>query len=225
MGGASFSIPSNRFSLGNFQLHLNPVLMKEMRALQQGPPSAQLRNLFLQPKWSIMTQSDVDSLLRARTPGPKAALVPRGQGPASPKAAEVGDLLKAIWGIPTVRNATGDLLNLASRKAKSDWGSLPGRDRALLVSWSGLIAGSALTTVLVNKESRKTLLDLLVGRDIPVPGLNGLKVQIRESGAGASLKNVGNSGIGIQGGGGMSASGSAQYDFMLTLDLDQYFPK
>ena len=225
MSGPGFSLPSNRFSLGNYQLHLDPVLMREMQALQKAPPSAQLRNLFLHPRWFELRQSDVDRVFRTPMPGPTAALVPRGAGPSSPKAAEVADLMKAIWAIPAVKSGTGSLLDLASRKAKSDWNNLSGGNKAMVISWSGLIAGPALVAALSDKSSRKALVSLVAGRDFDIPKLTGATFQIREKGAGVNFRNIGNSGVGVQGGAGMGASGGAQFDFMLTLDLARYFPR
>lgn len=219
-----FTNPHHRFSLGNFQLRLDPEIQREIQALQSAPPTPRLRNLFLRPNWRLFRQDELTRMLaEPPTPSP-APFVPRGRGPSTPRAAEVGDLMSAIWAIPAVQQASNQLLNRLAQQARQGWRGMSGGERALVISWAGLISGSALAAALQNRESRQQLLNFVAGRNIPVPGLDGLSFKLRERGAGAAWSDIGGSGVTVRGGGGVSESGRAQYDFAVSIDVMPYLP-
>lgn len=214
---------SQRPSLGDFRLRLDPEIEAQFRNLQTAPPSTTLRNLFLQPGWAGLQQSSLDHLLA--TPPPSSAsqpLVPRGAGPSVPRAAEVGDLMLAIWAIPAVQQLGTRLLDLISDRARHDWQGLSGGERAAVVSGSALIGAGALAGVLGNKQARTDVFTLVVNKDLPVPGLAGLTVRLLPHGAGATYRNIGESGVTLSTSGQMGPSGKAEYEVMLTMDLSRY---
>lgn len=153
---------------------------------------------------------------------PTRPLVPRGRGPTTARPAQVTDLLRAIWAIPSVAQASEQLLNNASLQLRRDWNRLSGGERALVISSGAVLFGSSLTAVLSNNEGRAFVLDLIVDRDIPVPGLTGLTVQINRRGAGATYRNIGGSGVTVGGSGGVDQSGRAQYNVNVSLDVVRF---
>ena len=183
-----------RYSLGDFRLHLDPQIQAEIARIQSG----RLRGIMLQPNWAAFRSSDLDRILQQPLPPPPPPAFPRGAGPATPRAGQIGDLLGAVWRLPFVQQAVTRLEYDVSRRFLLGWNRATTAERALVVTQAIVVSGGALTGVLSNNPTRVQVLDFLSGKDIPVPGLRGLSVQLRH-----------NSAIGDYGG-------------MLTFDLSTY---
>src|SRR6266545_1512452 len=209
--------------LGDFQLRLDPELEAQIRALQSAPPSGRLVNLFLQPNWNALQQSMLDRMLLMPPPAPPSQpLVPRGAGPATPRAAEVGDLMRAIWSVPAVQNGARQVVDQMSQRARSDWQRASVPDRALFITTSAAIAGGSLAGVLSNNEARTRVFNLVVDRDLPVPGVDGLTVRLKPRGGAATYRNIGGSGVTVSAGAQLGTGGQLDYDVMLTFDVARY---
>ncbi len=78
--------------------------------------------------------------------------------------------------VPTVDRALTNLRTQATDRLSSDWRGLSGGGKAALVTSLVTIGGGALAGALANPESRDFLLRQLDGRDLPVPGVEGLSV-------------------------------------------------
>ncbi len=169
-----------RLSLGDFQLRLDPDIAADIRRLQFESASARLRSLILNPDWSSLQQSDLELMLRQAPASPQPA-VPRGRGPQTPRAGEVGDVLKAVWKIPAVNNAANRVLDDIARQLRRGWNQSSTGERVLLVSHTITLGGGALTAVFTNRQTRVGILDFLSGKDIPVPKVDGLTFQIRHN--------------------------------------------
>src|SRR2546426_5110273 len=116
--------PRSRPNLGDYHLHLDPEIEAEIQALQSRPPSPRLRNLVLFPDWMALEPMTLDRILRTPAPtSPSRPLVPRGEFKGPPRAADVGDLMKALWGVPAVQDTTTRLLDQASNRARREWNS------------------------------------------------------------------------------------------------------
>ena len=208
---------------GDYHLHLDPELEAEIRALQSGPPSPLLRNLVLFPDWTALEPMTLDRMLR--TPSPTTVsgpLVPRGKYTGAPRAADVGDLMKAIWAVPVVQETTTRLLDQAGDRARRDWQGASTGDRALVVSSAAVIAGGSLAGVISNNEARTAAFNFIVDKDIPVPGVDGLTVRMKPRGAAATYSNIGGSGMTISAGGQAGAGGPPQVEVMVTFDVARY---
>ena len=223
MGEFNLSLPGHRhrFSLGNYQLQLDPQIEAAILALQNQPPRPVLRNLFLHPNWAAMQQSQLDAMLRQPLPPARAPLVPRGRGPTTVRAAQVGDLMSAIWAIPVIRQTSERVLNDASSQLRRDWNRLSTGERVVLISYGTILMGSSMAAILSNQEGRDFVLNLIENRDVPIPGLSGLTVQVNRRGAGATYRNIAGSGVTVGGSGGVDQYGQAQYNVQVTLDLQQ----
>ena len=134
---------------------------------------------FLRPDWSKFSQDHLNWMLRQPAPVPTAAPIPRGSGPGKPRPAEVADLLKAVWGIPSVQNAANRVLDDVTVRLRGGWTAASNAERALFISHSALIAGSALSAAMADSRTRTGLLNFVSGTDIPVPGIEGLCIQLR----------------------------------------------
>jgi hypothetical protein len=51
-----------------------------------------------------------------------------------------------------------------------------------MVTMTGLVVGSSIGIILANEPTRHAAFDLIRGRDIPVPGVDGLSFQILDQG-------------------------------------------
>jgi len=176
-----------RFRLGEpgeFQLRLDPSIEAELRRLELEIGTGRFRQLCLSPDWSRFYQSDLDRLLTAPPPSPRPPLVPRGAGPSTPRRAELGDLMAAVWAIPTVQQAANRVSEEASRQLQRGWRGLSLGERTLLISHGALIAGGAVAGVLSNRETRQAAFGLVENRDVSVPGVDGLSFRISRYGAG-----------------------------------------
>ncbi|MDJ0656363.1 MAG: hypothetical protein QNJ40_19545 [Xanthomonadales bacterium] len=175
----------HNFSLGNFQLRLDPEIEAEIRRLGAAPPSPRLRSLFLNPNWAGFQQSNLDWMLR-QPPAPGAPpAVPRGAGPATPRAANVGDLARAVWNLPAVQGAAGRVLDDVGAAARRGWNTASPGQRALFITHSVVLSGGAIAGILSHDQTRTGVLDFLSGKNIPVPGVDGLTLQLRhDSGRG-----------------------------------------
>ena len=213
----------SRPNLGDYHLHLDPEIEAEIQALQSRPPSPRLRNLVLFPDWMALEPMTLDRILR--TPPPTAAsrpLVPRGDYTDPPRAAEVGDLMKAIWAVPVVQDTTTRLLDQVSDRARRDWQNASSGERALFITSSAVIAGGSLAGLLSNNQARTDAFNFIVDKDIPVPGVDGLTVRMKPRGAAATYSNIGGSGMTVSAGGQAGAGGPTQVEVMVTFDVTRY---
>ena len=215
-------LPFHRATLGDYQLHLDPALEAEINALVVGP-SPLLRNMVLFPNWLALQPNTLDRILRMPPAQPSAPLVPRGEYQGTPRAADVGDLMQAIWGVPAVQHTATRLLDRVSHQAEHQWKSLSTGEQALVISSAGLIVGGSLAGILSNNQARQSVFHLLLNKDLPVPGVSGLTVRMLPRGAGFTYGNIGGSGVTVsadaQAGGGLPT----QVQVMVTLDVMQFF--
>jgi hypothetical protein len=175
-------------SVGKFELKLDPRIEAEIRALGQradaAPAIPMLRARALCPSWQLFEQRHLDWMLRQPLPTRRdAPLVPRGAGPASPRPGEIGDFAKAVWAVPAVQGAAGHVLDGAARGLRRGWDGASTGERVLVVSHAAVLGGGALTAVLSNRPARTAVLDFVSGKPIPVPGVEGLTLELRHDSA------------------------------------------
>ncbi len=236
-------------SLGNFALQLDPQLQAEIRALLDNAPSQRLRGLFSHPEWRRLQQAELDRILRQPPFTPTPAFTP-GAGPAQARAADVSDFLAALTAVPAVRAAMNRVLDQALTPLRRGIDDLTPAQAALLITHAVVMAGSLVTAINLQDNPPPFPLALILNRNIPVPGVDGLAVQIRHRGGGASWSDIGGSGVSVQGqaasvggqfrgsagasvsniaGSGVSVRGGIgnqdgrfQGDFFITLDVNRW---
>ena len=210
-----FGYRPRRPSLGDFQLKLDPAIEAQIRALTAGAPSPSLRTLVLTPPWPLFGPSHLERMLMTPPPSnPTQPLVPRGAGPSTPRPGEVGDLLRAMWMVPSVQRAANQALD---RVALDMSRTTPG-ERGIIVTW-GVLTAATLTPLMLDAGRRNALLQFLEGKDIPVPGVPGLSFTIGPRGGGATWSNFLVPGLTIGGGARAGATGSAEWDARVMLDV------
>ncbi|MFT4149953.1 MAG: hypothetical protein QM656_07115 [Paracoccaceae bacterium] len=121
-----------------------------------------------------------------------------------PKPGEVSDVLGALWKLPVVQTHAGVLLGRLKSGANSvvtDFRNSGAGGKIGMISVAGVFTAAVLTPILANQPMREAGLNLIKGKDIPVPGLNGWSFMlvddlvVKPEGAGgrpASTPNPGN---------------------------------
>ncbi|MEW8027404.1 MAG: hypothetical protein AB2806_06640 [Candidatus Thiodiazotropha sp.] len=223
MGDYALGAKGSRFNLGNYQLRLDPEIEAQMRA---GSLPPRIQRLILQPNWRSFDRNLLNFMLLqapATTPSPRQP----APGPAAPRPGQVGDVMRAVWLLPAVQQAANRLLQDSRRRLRREWNQGGVGDQVMMVTAAVTVAGTSLTALLVNPQTRDLVLDFVNGRDLPVPGIRGLTIQMRGRGRGAGLRmrNIGGTGLSIRGGASHSAAtGNVDWDVGMTLDLTQLVP-
>lgn len=170
-----------------FQLRLDPEIEAElalmrMRYIQRILNPVNVANSLRRLDPTVFGPLPPPNVFSVPSPAPPGPLVPEGAGPATPRPASTGDILRAVMAIPAVDTALTNLRTQAMQRARSDWRRLSTGERVLLVSQGVLVGGTALTAVLSNEQSRNFVLNQLQGRNLPVPLVPGLSFQFNLTG-------------------------------------------
>ncbi|MCG8070867.1 MAG: hypothetical protein N0C86_02660, partial [Candidatus Thiodiazotropha taylori] len=160
-----------------------------------------IQRLFLQPNWRNFDRNLLNYILLQR-PVTIANSRQPAPGPAVPRPGQVGDVLRAVWSLPAVQQAANRLLQDSQRRLRREWNQGGVGNQIMMVTAAASLAGTSLTALLVNPQTRELVLDFVNRRDIPVPGVRGLTIQMRGRGRGAGLgmRNIGGTGLSVRGG-------------------------
>jgi hypothetical protein len=230
MGTPSFGYQRPKLRLMDTELHLDPDIEAQIRVLQMEIASGRVRQLLLKPDFSQFAQSHLNWVLRQPPPTPRKPLVPAGAGPSTPKPAELGDLGKAVWGVPAVKQGVTRLGDSLTRDFRLGWGRAGAGEKAAIISTGVVIAGGSLAGALLNPDSRLQLLTFADGKNIPIPGVDGLSFRLMRRGSGVSGLGVtaplGLPGLSIKGnfnaGEGTRWIKDSKYDVFLTWDVMEF---
>ena len=105
--------------------------------------------------------------------------------PAAPKAGSAGDVLKALMGLPIVKENLNKLSDEGLRQVrllKTEWDSAPWRDRITVIVITAPLAASVVGTVLGVDDARHFAFGRLKGVDIPAPFVPGLSLHVDDFG-------------------------------------------
>jgi hypothetical protein len=105
--------------------------------------------------------------------------------PAAPKAGAVGDILKALHGLPIVQQNLNKLSDEGLRQVrllKTEWDKSPWLDRITAITIAAPLAASVVGTVLGVSDARHFAFGALKGADVPVPWVPGLSLHIDDFG-------------------------------------------
>ena len=98
-----------------------------------------------------------------------------------PKAGSVGDVLKAVMGLKVVQDLQNRVSDDASRQLaafKTDFLNQSRLDKSLEISLAAPLAAGVVGTIVGVDEARHFAFNILKGREIPVPPVPGLSLQI-----------------------------------------------
>lgn len=104
-------------------------------------------------------------------PQPAPPVVPAGAGPATPRAASVGDLLKAVLRVPAVQTSVTRLQTEAESQLRSGWRSLSTGERVLVISQGVVLSAGVIAGIASDPDATRFVLQQVEGRAIPLPGI------------------------------------------------------
>ena len=227
MGNGDFGYRPPRFRLMNEQLHLDPEITRTIQEIEARMAARQMVNQFLQPNWqllmptwqSILGRPNALTLPPVPQPSPAMDYVP-GAGPATPRAADLGDVTGAIYRLPVVQRLVLQAHDEGMhqlRLLREEWERATPTDRAVMVTMTGLVVGSSLTIILANHQTRGLAFDLVRGHDIPIPLVDGLSFQILDRG-GSITAPLGVPGL--SGSARLQLPNAARPDYEVTVNFD-----
>jgi hypothetical protein len=72
------------------------------------------------------------------------------------------------------------------RVLRTEWDNGSTGQRITMVTMATVFAGALVTPIIANQQTRDMAFGLIKGRDIPVPGIDGLSFKILDNGAGVT---------------------------------------
>lgn len=227
-----FGYKPKNIRLLDAQLTLDPDIMRMMGEIEAQMTERKVLVDILNPNWSLILP-DFQSILNtsskdifktpAATPAPSQWSKP-GAGPDTPRAGELSDVTKALYQLPAVQNIMTRAHDEGLRQVRllrNDWDTASTSDRVMMVSMATVFAGSLITPIVANQKTRDLAFGLIKGKDIPVPGIDGLSFKLLDKGGGITTP------LGVPG---LSASAQLQfpnsaapnYEFTVNFDVMEF---
>ena len=196
MGDFGYRPP--RIRLLDQQLTLDPDIVAMMGEIEAQMAARSILLEMQRPNWNLLLpdfQSMVNTpspdILRTPTPSspPSIWTSPRGAGPATPRAGELSDVTGAVYQLPAVQLLVGLAHDEGLRQVRllrSEWDNSSTGNRIAMVTMATVFAGALITPIVANQQTRDLAFGLIKGRDIPIPGIDGLSFRILDNGAGVT---------------------------------------
>jgi hypothetical protein len=115
-------------------------------------------------------------------PSPEKPLFTPGAGPSTPRPGDLSDVTDAIYKLPPVQGLVERAHDEGLRQLRllrAEWNRASPGERTVMVTMTGVVVGSSIGIILANEPTRHAAFDLIRGRDIPVPLVDGLSYQIQ----------------------------------------------
>lgn len=173
------------------KLTLDPEVFKMMGEIEAQMNARRIISEMMQPNWNLSLPT-FQSMLSSPTPNlfatpapPTGIPVPYPSAPAVPRAGELSDIASAVYKLPAVQGlltrAHDEGMNQV-RLLRRDWDTASTTNRVIMVSMATVFAGALITPVIANQQTRDLAFGFIKGRDIPIPGIDGLSFQILDRG-------------------------------------------
>ncbi len=182
MDSSDFGYRRPRFHLLNQELHLDPDIQRMARELETRMAGRQLVNIWLRPDFTL---PNWQTIISAPAPRPAGPMFTPGAGPSTPRAGDFSDVTDAIFKLPPVQGLVGQVHDEGLRQLRllrSDWSRASTAERTVMVTMTGIVVGSSIGIIVANEPTRHAAFNLIKGRDIPIPGVDGLSFQILDRG-------------------------------------------
>jgi hypothetical protein len=189
-----FGYQPSHIRLLDQHLTLDPDIVRMMGEIEAQMTARSIISDMLQPNWRLLLP-DFQSIISTsasdvfRTPTPSqpasAWTATPGAGPATPRAGELSDVTGALYKLPAVQRLVGLAHDEGLRQLRvlrSEWDNSSTGNRVAMVTMSALVAGGIIAPIIANQQTRDLAFGLIKGRDIPVPGVDGLSFQILDRG-------------------------------------------
>ena len=219
-----FGYRPRRLRLLDQELHLDPDIQRLARELEAQMAARQIVGLWLRPDWNMLLPAWRTIMLQP-LPRPAGPTFTPGAGPDTPRPAELSDLTAAVYQIPAVQRLVEQAHDEGLRRLRllrADWDRASPGERAVMVTMTSIVVGSSIGIIMANRPTRQAAFDLIKGRDIPVPGVDGLSFQILDRGGSITAP------LGVPGLSGTArlqfpgAPGQPDYNVMINLDVLEF---
>lgn len=170
----------------DYKLKLDPQIRAEMEALGLFIIEKKPFTLFEQPDWSKLEQDwRFQRMLTAPTPQSPPAKPPV-KGPDKPRAGEVSDLVKAVGKLPIVKNGIKQIEEQSKKTVESIWNGSTTGEKALLITHTTVLMSGVVAGILARQDTRRKAFSFIEGKNLPVPGVEGLSFRVRRTGGGVT---------------------------------------
>ena len=229
----------NRYRVFDGKLTLDPALMASFAETMARLNSITATNDFLRPNWQLFgpdlagfLKLPPPNLLALPVPPPSPGYTP-GKGPELARAAELSDLMDAIWKVPQVQGIAGRARDEGMRQLgvfEREWNKSGVYSKIAMISVSGVVAAGIVGPLLYAKPTRDLALGFVNGKDIPIPKLDGFKIKLLVPDEKAGKGWGGGATVPLPYGGSVSGSGQASaggadLKLVVSWDLMQVLPK
>jgi hypothetical protein len=218
MDSSGFGYRPPRFHLLDQELHLDPDIQRMARELETRMAARQLVQLWLRPNFTL---PDWQTIMSQPLPRPDGPLFTPGAGPDTPRPGDFSDVTDALFKLPPVQGLVGRVHDEGLRRLRllrAEWNGASTGERAVMVTMTSIVVGSSVGIILANEPTRHAAFDLIKGRDIPIPLVDGLSFQILDRGGSLTVPL----GRGLSGSARLQFPGTPShpdYDVMIKLDV------
>lgn len=179
------------------QLTLDPDIVAAINGIEAQVAINQILFDMQRPNWNLLLP-DFQSIVQTPpnvfstpvpSPSPSVWTAPRGAGPATPRPGELSDITGAIYQLPAVQRLVGQAHDEGMRQLRvlrSEWDNGSTGQRITMVTMATVFAGALITPIIANQQTRDMAFGLIKGRDIPIPGIDGLSFKILDNGTGVT---------------------------------------
>ena len=232
MGDFDLGYRPPRIRLLDQQLTLDPEIVRMMGEIEAQMAARTILQDLLRPNWSlllphwnsILNTPSADLFRTPPAPAPSIWTSPRGAGPDTSRPGEVSDVMSALYQTTIAQRLVTQAHDEGMRQLRllrNDWNTASTGDRVIIVSMAAAFAGSLITPILANQQTRLMAFNLIKGHDIPIPGVDGLSFRLLDNGAGITTP------LGIPGLSGSAQlqipnAGSASYSFNVNFDVMEF---
>jgi hypothetical protein len=217
MDSSGFGYRPPRFHLLDQELHLDPEIQRMAREFETRMAARQMIQLWLRPDFTLPSWQTMMSL---PLPSPAGPSFTPGSGPSTPRPGELSDVTDAIYKLPAVQGMVERAHDEGLRQLRllrAEWNRASPGERTVMVTMAGIVVGSSIGIILANEPTRQGAFDLIKGRNIPIPFVDGLSFQILDSGGGLTVPL----GPGLSGSARLQFPGDASHpDYDVTIKLD-----
>jgi len=182
MDSSGFGYRPPRFRLLDQELHLDPDVQRMARELETRMAARQMVQLWLRPDFSLPAWQ---TLVSQPLPRPAGPMFTPGAGPSTPRPGDFSDVTGAIYQLPPVQGLVGQAHDEGLRRLRllrAEWNRASPGERTVMVTMTSIVVGSSIGIIVANQPTRQAAFDLIKGRDIPIPFVDGLSFQILDWG-------------------------------------------
>jgi hypothetical protein len=221
MDSSGFGYRPPRFHLLDQELHLDPDIQRMARELETRMAARQIVGLWLRPDFSLPAWQNVVSQPVQTVQTPVGPMFSPDDDRSTPRPGDFSDVTSAIYQLPPVQRLVEQAHDEGLRQLRllrAEWNRASPGERTVMVTMTSIVVGSSIGIILGNQPTRQAAFDLIKGRDIPIPGADGLSFQILDSGGSITVPL----GHGLSGSARLQFPGAPShpdYNVMINLDV------